>query len=162
MTWHNALQTLAIKYLEHVEEKLHRQGVSYGQNGCGRHSGHEVEHQDLCPCEARIYYYFDRIEESYHRFHRAHDRFGFWKWLLWYIRSSRWYFEPDNGELLLTETLARNPLFPRKSFNAYYQHHIGLEPWIRYKIGKLDDHGYSYHPGGGHRSKTPRVGRKKK
>lgn len=93
----NILRTLAINCLERFEEKLHKRAVSYGQNGCKHHTGQEVEDQDLCPCEALIFYYSDRIEESYHRFHRARDRFGFWRWLLWYLRSSRESLKRQTG-----------------------------------------------------------------
>jgi len=116
MVSHNILQTWAIKYLEHLEDKLHKQGVSYGENGCGRHTGHEVEDQDLCPCEAWIFYYSDRIEESYHRFCRARDQFGFWRWLLWYLRSSREYFKRQNGQLFGNENFSLESVVPTKVF----------------------------------------------
>jgi hypothetical protein len=64
--------------------------------------------------------------------------------------------------LSLTKISAWNPSFPRKSFNAFHQHNIGPEPWIRYKIGMRSEDGYSYLPDGGRRSRTPRVWRKKK
>lgn len=161
MISHNILQAWAVKYLEHLEEKLQKQGISYGENGCGRHTGHEVDDQDLCPCEARIFYYFDRIEESYHRLHRKNDRFGSWRWLLWYLRSSREYLKRQNAHLFNNEISAWNPLFPRKSLNVFHQHKIGTKPWIRYKICSRRVNG-AYLPEGGLRSSTPHVGRKKK
>ena len=44
------------KYLQNQEERLQKEGEYISYNDCGRHIGNEVNHQDICPCEARIYY----------------------------------------------------------------------------------------------------------
>ena len=83
------LKPIAIWYLRTLDRRLLHEGLRVGYEGCGKHSEEEVGSQDRCPCEARLDYLLNRVEESLHRFERARDQYGFWKWLSWYMKSRR-------------------------------------------------------------------------
>lgn len=82
-------------YIRARIRKLNEEYARLERDGCERHNLPAGVYQDCCPCDARLFYLYDRLEESYQGYVKKQQFFGFFKWLKWYSKSSREFCLPS-------------------------------------------------------------------
>ena len=97
--WNTVAEIMALKdpfsrcvrcYLRISAQRLKKRGVEISYHGCGiQQHDDAVPEQDICPCEAKIWYLTARNEESYQRYVKKQQPLGSCVWLFWYLKSSR-------------------------------------------------------------------------
>jgi hypothetical protein len=82
---------------------------------CKRHEEYEDPEADACPCQVRLYWKLDRLDESIHRL--KNKRQWALRWWIWYIRSS-----------------PRCPGFPKQSIDCWSQTNQPIAAWEKYSV----------------------------
>lgn len=98
--------------IERITERIGELSIS-----CDKHNLQSHPEADACPCQAKLYWKLDRLDESVYRLKVLKHTIRSWR--IWYIRSS-----------------TRMPGFPRESIRVWTQTGAPIAAWQKYGVAQ--------------------------
>lgn len=135
------LKNQVIKHLtDSIDETYQKIGKL--SKRCNKHNLVNHPEADACPCQVKLYWQLDRLDES---IHRLKTKDSVVQWGLWYLRSS-----------------SKNPGFPKKSITGWSQSGQPIAAWEKYEVaqrnsqaGQNSQRAYTYDKNGREHSSRP-------